>query len=140
MHNFLGTHFAGGANLAFTLHNGDHVTAHGLSDVHKHKAYRPAANDGNSIANLHSRLMQSPQYASKGLNHRCFFEAYMWRNHQGVQINDAARNTNVLGVSSVVEQEVFAEVFLVTRTVEAGLAWRGVQRHHPHALLKSADP
>ena len=53
-------------------------------------------------------------------------------------LNNAPRNADVFGIGAVIEQQVFAEIFLVLGAVEAHLAGRGVQRHHPHALLEAA--
>ena len=63
----------------------------------------------------------------------------MTGDRQHVGLDDAARDVNVFGVGSVIEQQVFAEIFLVLRAVEAHAARRRVQRDHTHALLESFD-
>ena len=63
----------------------------------------------------------------------------MLRDGQHVGVDDAAGNANVFGVSAVVEEQIFAEIFLMLGAVEAGAAGRGVQRDHAHSLAESAD-
>ena len=59
------------------------------------------------------------------------------RNDQHVGFDDAPRDADVFGIGSVVEEQVFAEIFLVLGAVEAHLAGRGIERHHAHALLEA---
>src|SRR5581483_11816987 len=72
------------------------------------------------------------------LRHRRFFEADGIGNGEHIGFNDAAGNADVFRVRAVVEQQVFAEILLVFRTVEAHLEGSGDQRHHAHALLEAA--
>ena len=82
-------------------------------------------------------LVQSTQHASQRLGHGGVFETHVRRNYQHVGFNDPPRHADVFRISSVVEQKIFAQVFLVFRAVEAHLARRGVQRDHSHALLEA---
>src|SRR5579864_1687125 len=107
--------------------------------MHKHQANRPATDHGHSVADLDSGLVESTQHAGQRLDHGCFFKTHMRWNDQSVQINNATRNTNIFGVSAVVEQQVFAKIFLVARAIEAGLAGSGIQRDYAHAFFESAN-
>ena len=49
------------------------------------------------------------------------------------------RNANVFRISTVVKKQVFAEIFLVFRAVEAHLAGRGIQSDDAHTLFESPD-
>ena len=64
----------------------------------------------------------------------------MRRDGQHVDINDSTRHANVLSVSAVIEQQVFAEVFLMARTVETGLTWRGIQGYDACPFFEAANP
>ena len=48
----------------------------------------------------------------------------MRRYGQHVDINDAARHANVLGIGAVVKEQVFAKIFLMARAEETGLTRR----------------
>ena len=82
--------------------------------------------------------MQPAQYAGQGFDHGRFFVGDISGNGEHVGFNNAARNANVFGVSAVIEQQVFAEIFLMFGAVEAHLAGRRIQRHYPHALFEAA--
>ena len=113
MDNLLRAHFAGGLDLRFTFYHCNHVASNGLRNVHEHQADRPAADDGDGIADFNAGLVQSTQHAGQRFDHGSFFKAYVRRNHQRVQVNNPPRNADVLGISAVVEQQVFAQIFLV---------------------------
>ena len=138
LHHFVRAHALGGRHLRIALHHGNDIAAGGLGHLHKHQADGPAADDGDGVADFDSGLVQSAQHASQRLDHGGFFVGNVGGNRQHVGFNNAARNANVLGVGAVVEQQVFAEIFLMLGAVEAHLAGRRVQRHHPHALLEAA--
>ncbi len=135
----IGAHAPRGSYLRIALHHRNHIAAAQLRDLHEHQPDRPGADDGHRVADLHLGFVQPAQHAGQRLDHRGFFEAHVLRNGQHVGFNDAARNANVFGVSAVVEQQVFAEIFLVLGAVETHAAGRGVQRHHAHALLEAPD-
>ena len=60
----------------------------------------------------------------------------MRRNNQSILLDNARRNPNVLGISAIVKEQIFAEVLLLALAPETFAARRGIQRHHPHARLK----
>ena len=136
LHHFMRAHVLGRRNLRLALHHGNHFAADGVRHLHKHQSDRPAANHRNGVADFNLGLMQSTQHAGQRLNHGRFFVADVLGNRQHVQLNDALGNANVFRISAVVEEQVFAKIFLVFGTVEAGLAGRGIQRHHPHAFFE----
>jgi hypothetical protein len=83
--------------------------------------------------------MQSAQHARERLNHGGLFVAHIGRNGEHVLLNNTTRNANVFGVGTVIEQQIFAEIFLVLGAVKAHLAGRGVQCHHAHAFFESTN-
>src|SRR6266446_2041084 len=133
MHHVMGAHPPRGFDLSFALHYGDYVTAHGLSYVDEHQTNRPSANHGHRVTNLYSALVQTAQHAGQRLDHGRFLKTDVRRNGEHVEVNDAPWNADVLGIGTVVEEKIFAEIFLMTRTIEAHLAGRRVQRNNPHA-------
>jgi len=56
-----------------------------------------------------------------------------------VGFNNALGHANVFGVRAIVEEKIFAEIFLMLGAVEAHLARGGVQGNHAHALLETVD-
>ena len=139
LNDFVGAHLAGSFDLSIAFHDRDNVAADGPGDLNEHQPDRPAAEDGDRVADLNSRFVQAAKHACEGLSHRSIFKADVRRNDQHIRFNNAARHTNVLRIGAVVEQKIFAEVFLVLRAVEAHLAGRGVEGYDAHALLKAVD-
>ncbi len=138
LHYFVRAHLLGCRHLRVALHHRDHIAADGLGHLHKHQPDWPAADDGDGVADFDAGFMQSAQHAGQGLDHGRLFVAHIRRHGQHVGFNDAARDLDVLGVGAVVEQQILAQVLLMLGAVVAHLAGRGIQRHHPHALLESA--
>src|SRR4029077_17062637 len=139
LNDFVGAHLAGGFDLSIAFHDRDNVAADGAGDLDEHQPNRPAAEDGDGVADLNSSFVQAAQHARQRFSHRSIFKADVGRNDQHIRFNNAARHTNVLRIGTVVEEEVFAEVFLVLGAVEAHLAGRGVQGYDAHALLEAID-
>ena len=135
----MGAHLLGGFHLAVALYHRNHVTTNGASDLYKHQPDRPATKDRDCVADFHPGLVQPSQDASQRLGHRGIFETHIRRNYQHVGVNDPPRHADIFRIRSVVEQEIFAKIFLVFRAIEAHLARRGVQRHHPHAFFEAAN-
>src|SRR5579884_3398478 len=57
-------------------------------------------------------------------------------NVQSVLRNNARRDTDVLRVSAIVEQQIVAEIFLVTLAEIALAAWSRVKRYYAIARLE----
>ena len=134
-----GSDAACGGNLRVALDNRNYVAAGQLGDLHEHQPDRAGADDGNRVADLHLGFVQTAQHAGQRLDHGSFFEAHVLGDGQHVGFNDAARDANVFGISAVVEQQIFAKIFLVLGAVEACAAGRRVERHHAHSLAESPD-
>src|SRR5215469_15677096 len=109
----MGTHAACSFDLRFALYHGNHVAAHSLRDVYEHKADGPGPDDCDRVADFHTGFMQAAQHARQRLHHRRFLETYVSGDGQHVDVNNAARDTNVFGISTVVEEEVLTEIFLM---------------------------
>ncbi len=116
----------GGFDLAVALDDGDHVAADGAGDLDEHESDGAAAENRDRVADLHSGFMQAAQHAGQWLGHSCVFEADAGRDDQHVGFNDALGNANVFGVSAIVEEEIFAKIFLMLGAVETHLAGRGI--------------
>jgi hypothetical protein len=94
--------------------------------VDEHQSNRPGPDDGNGVANFNAGLVQPAQNAGQRLNHGRFLETYVRGNGEHVDIHDPSRDSDVFCISTVIKQQIFAEIFLVTRAVKAGLARRGI--------------
>src|SRR5262245_35460774 len=61
----------------------------------------------------------------------------MRRNFNKILSEDARGNQRILSISAVVEDEVFAQVGLVSRAKVAHVAGSGIRGHHAHTFSKS---
>ena len=139
LNDFVRAHVFGGFDLAVAFDDGDHVASDGAGDLNEHQSDGAAAENGDGVADLDTGLVQAAEDAGQRLGHGGVFHADVGRDDQHVGFNDAARNANVFGVSTVVEEQIFAEVFLMLGAVEAHLAGRGVEGDDAHALLEAID-
>ena len=139
LNDFVSTHVLGGDDLLVTLNHGDYVATDGAGDLNEHEADGAAADDGNGVADFDSGFVQAAENAGQRLGHRRILKADVGRDDQHVGFNDAAGDADVFGVGSVVEEQIFAEIFLVLGAVEAHLAGGGVEGDDLHALLEAVD-
>ena len=54
--------------------------------------------------------MQTAENAGQRLGHRGILEAHIRRHNEHIGFHNAPRNPDVLGVSAIIEQQIFAEV------------------------------
>ena len=124
-------------DLLVALHHRDDIATDGASHLDEHESDGAAADDGHGVADLDTGLVQAAQHASQGLGHGGIFKGDVRRNDQHVGFDNAPRHADIFGVGTVVEEQIFAEIFLVLGAVEAHLAGRGIERHHAHTLLEA---
>ena len=127
-------------DLAVTLHDRNHVATDRPRHLHEHQSDGTSADNYHRVPDLNPGLVEAAQHTRQRFGHRGIFKAHIGRNHQHVGFDDALGDANVFGVSAVVEQQVFAEVFLMLGAIEAHLAGRRVQSDDAHAFLESVDP
>src|ERR1700693_2997046 len=132
-------HVLGGCYLFVALYYRDHVAADGSGYLNEHQSDGAATDDGDGVADLDAGFVQAAQDASERLGHGRVFETDVLRDDEHVRFHDAPRDADVFGVGSVIEEQVFAEIFLVFRAVEAHLARGGVECDHAHALFEGVD-
>jgi hypothetical protein len=113
MHDIVRAHAAGVSYLGLALDHGDHVATHGLRDVYEHKADRAASDNGDGVTDFNSGFVKTAQHAGQRFDHGSFFKTDVGRDNKRVQVDDAARDADVFGICAVVEQQVFAEIFLM---------------------------
>ena len=130
-------HVFGGDNLFVALDDGNHVAADGAGYLDEHQTDGAAADDGDGVSDFYSGFVQTAQHAGQRLSHGRVFETDVGRNDQHVGFDDAPGYANVFRVSSVVEEQVFAEIFLMFRAIKAHLARRGIQGDDLHAFLEA---
>src|SRR4051812_39205678 len=80
--------------------------------------------------------MQTAQDTRQRFCHSGSLKTHASRNLKHVGFDDATRNTNVLRVCAVVEEQVFAQVFLVLAAIETFPARSGIQRNYAHTALE----
>ena len=139
LNNFVRAHVFGGFDLAVALDDRNYVAADSASYLYEHEADGSAAENGDGIADLDSGFVQSAQDAGQRFGHGGVFYADVGRNDQHVGFDNAARHADVFGVGAVVEEQVFAKIFLMFGAVKAHLARGGVERDDAHALLEAVD-
>ena len=139
LNNLVRAHLLGGDDLLVALDDGNHVAPDGTSYLDKHQSDGAAADDGDGVADFHSSFVEAAEHAGQRLSHGRVFKADVGRNDEHVGFDDAPRDADVFSVSSVVEEQIFAEIFLMLGAVETHLARRGIQRDHLHALLEAVD-
>jgi hypothetical protein len=125
-----GTQLLCSLNLAVVLHDGDYFASSQGSHVQHHQAQWAAANNGYRVARMGSRIFKSMNRASQRFSQRSVFQGHMIGNVQRVLCDNARWYPNELGVCSVVEQQIVAEILLVAQAEVAFAAWCGVKRHH----------
>src|SRR5579871_502347 len=139
LHNLMRAHLLRGFYLAIALHHRDYVAADRPGDLHEHQSDGSAAQNRHRLADFHASFMQPAENARQRFGHRGIFVTYVLGNHQHVGFNNSPRYTDVFRVCAVVEEQIFAEIFLMFGAIKAHLAGRRIQRDHPHALLESVD-
>src|SRR5262249_8938329 len=127
------------SDLGIALNHRNHIAANSVGNLDKHQSDWPTTDHGDSIANLHSRLMQATQYASQRFDHGSILIADGVGNAEHVALDDPAGHANVLGIGAVIEQQVFAKVLLMLGAVEAAPARCRIQSNDPGAFLKILD-
>src|SRR5882724_2587274 len=124
LHNLFRPEFSGCRDLLVALDDGDGIAPDGLGDLQEHQTDGAAADHSNVVADLDPGLLQATQHTRQRLGHGSRFKAHPLRDGEHVQLDDAFGDLDVFGVSTVVEQQVFAKIFLMLGAIEAGLAGR----------------
>ncbi len=109
-------------------------------DLNEHEADGSTAENCHGVADLHPGFMETAENAGQRFRHRRIFKGHVGRDDQHVGFDDALRDPNVFCVGAIIEEEIFAEIFLMLGAVEAHLARSGVQGYDAHALLETIDP
>src|SRR6185369_2709965 len=139
LNNFAGANSTSAFDLGVAFDDGDNVATDELGDLHEHHPDGAATYHGDRVADLETGFVETAQDAGQGLDHRRFLIGHVRRNGEHVGFNDTLGDANVFGVGSVVEEEIFAKIFLVLRAVEAHSAWCGVEGNDALAFLESPD-
>src|ERR1700686_1566757 len=125
-------------NLRVTFHDGNHIAADSFCHLYEHESDRSTANNGNGVANFDSSFVESAQHACKRFSHGGVLKTDARRHDEHVGLYDAARNSDVLGISAVIEQKIFAKIELMFRTIKTRAARSGVESNHAHAFFEAA--
>ncbi len=87
---------------------------------------RAAADDDGGVAGADFHLVNAAQNAGERLDKRGAAVIDGVRHLEHVFHHDAAGDAEIFGVGAVVEEQVFAEIFLAAAAMEAAQAWRGI--------------
>src|SRR5580658_9007258 len=139
LNDFVRAHVLGGDYLFVAFHHRNHVAADGSRHLDKHQSDGAAADDGHRVTDFDAGFMQAAQYAGQRFGHGRVFEAHVGRDDQHIGFDDAARDADVFRIGSIIEEQVFAKVFLVLGAIKAHLAGSRIQRDYAHALLEAVD-
>src|SRR2546427_7555683 len=96
---------------------------------------RAAPNDHDRIARAHAHFMNAPKDAGQRLGHCGIEVGHMARNFEQVFPNDAAGSAHILGVGTVVDKKILAEILLAAVAVVTRPARRRICRQHAQARL-----
>ena len=110
------------------LDYGYYVASSQSGDVKNHQAERAAADDGYGVAGVGVRVFKTVKSAGQRLGESGVFKGYMFGNDQRVLGNNARGDADEFGISAVVEEEIFTEIFLgalaeVAVTAGSGVDW-----------------
>jgi hypothetical protein len=116
-----------GSDLIRAFDHGDDMDTRELRGVHEHEAYGAGTENDHGVSRTGGSLLKAAYNAGERLSERGVFEGDVVWDVEGVLLNDARGDADVLGVGAVVEEEIFAEVLLVAGAEEAGVAGRRVE-------------
>src|SRR5579884_270285 len=133
LHDFIGSEPLSVFDLLVALDHRYYASAAQFRNLHEHKSNGTSSDYNDAVARLRMSLVQPVQDTRQRLAHRRSFEADVIRNPQHIDFNDAAGNFDVLGVGSVNEEQVLAQVRLLPQAEEAHATGRGVQRNNAHS-------
>src|ERR1700675_343611 len=122
MNHVMRAHLAGSFDLCLTLYHRNDVASHRLRYVNKHQSDRPCSDDRDGVPDFNLSLMESTQHACQRLDHGRFLKTHVRRDSQHVEINNPSWHANVFRGGAIIEQQVFAKIFLMARAVETRLA------------------
>ncbi len=95
--------------------------------------------NGDSVARVQRARIETAQYAGQRLRERGVLVSDVIFQKVQIPAHDALRNANIFGVGAVVEQQIGAEIFLVTLAKVALATGGGVGRHHAIADPETRD-
>ena len=111
----------------------NHANAAARKHAHKFQADRAAADHDGGVAGAQFHFVNAAQHAGQRLDQRRALVVHGVRHFQHVFGDDAAGNAHVFGVRAVVEQQVFAKIFLAAAAVIAAETRRGIGGDHANA-------
>lgn len=114
-------------DLVFAFDDGDDVQAEDGGGVDEKEADGAGAEDDGGLAGVGVRFFKTTDHAGEGFGEGGVLEGDVVGDEEGVFFDDAGGDADVLGVSTVVEEEIVAEVLLVVEAEEAGVAGGGVE-------------
>ncbi len=112
---------------------GYHPHAAARKHAHKFRPIGPQPIDRGGIARAHFHFVNAAEHAGKRLNQRRAAVIDGVRHFQHVFHRDAAGDAHVFGISAVVEEQIFAKIFLPAAAVIAAQTRSGVGGDHAHA-------
>ncbi len=118
----------GGGDLVVALDDGDDVDAGELEQTCMNIRPMGPAPMTTMVSPAWAPLSSSPRTTqARGSVRAACSSGMCGGNQQGVLFDDAGGDADVLGVSAVVEEEVFAEILLAVAAEEADVAGSGVE-------------
>jgi hypothetical protein len=103
----------------------------------KHEAYGTCPYDDHCVAEVSVGLFEPSDNAGQRFRKSGVLEWDVCRNNERILLNDAGRDSDVLCVGTVVEEDVFAEILLILLAEVAGVTGSGVERDDSISKLKA---
>ncbi len=118
---------------SITASKRDHANPAARKHTDKFQPDRPTADDDSGVAGAHFHFMNAAQHAGQWFDQRGTLVIDRVRHFQHIFGDDAPGYAHVLGIGAVVEQEIFAKIFLAAAAMVAAEARRGVCCDHANA-------
>ena len=96
------------AHLILPLYDGNYAAARQSRNTHEHEADRPGTNDCDGISLACARFLKASHDAGQRLRQSSMLKGNVVRENKRVLLNNAGRNRDVLGIGTIVEEQIGA--------------------------------
>ena len=116
-----------------TAGDGDDAHAAARKHADEFQSDGAAADDRGGVAGAHFHFVNAAQHTGQRLDERRAAVIDGVRNLEHIFHGDASGNAQIFGVRAIVEEQIFAEIFLAAAAMVAAQAGRGIGGDHAHA-------
>src|SRR5579871_6406352 len=99
-------------DLLFSFDHSHHAHAFKVSQMNKHQSDGPGADNHHRVSGPDLRFTETMHNAGERFSQRSMLEGEFFRNKERVLLDDARRDSEVLSVGPVVEEQIVTEILL----------------------------